>query len=184
MPGRDQLGRWLASVTLGSVLVVCSSALAGAAEARPKGRPALPVEVPVTVPVTVPTTLPATVPALPPLPPVLGQRPAPSRQPTPPAPARPSTATPETRPAASPPAPTAPPAAPPDVAPLSPASQPPVERPRADLAAEAVRTAGRFSLPLGLMTMVTAFLVVQALVDRRDPKLATAPVTDDLYPFR
>jgi hypothetical protein len=39
-----------------------------------------------------------------------------------------------------------------------------------------VRTANRFSFPLGLTLMVIAFLAVQGRIDRRDPKLRLAPV--------
>jgi hypothetical protein len=31
---------------------------------------------------------------------------------------------------------------------------------------------------------VVVFLLLQALVDRRDPKLAVAPMVDELYMFR
>ena len=47
-----------------------------------------------------------------------------------------------------------------------------------------VDTAGRFSLPLGLTAALIAFLAVQALVDRRDPKLAVAPMDDEVFGFR
>lgn len=48
---------------------------------------------------------------------------------------------------------------------------------------EALDAARRFSLPLSLVALVVAFLVVQSRVDRRDPKLAAAPITDDLLGF-
>lgn len=45
-------------------------------------------------------------------------------------------------------------------------------------ASAAVKT---FSFPLTLTAMVVVFLLVQTLVDRRDPKLAAAPMSDELY---
>jgi len=52
------------------------------------------------------------------------------------------------------------------------------------LAQETTQAVKEFSLPLGLTAIVVIFLVVQALVDRRDPKLAAAPMVDELYMFR
>ncbi len=59
---------------------------------------------------------------------------------------------------------------------------PPADSPT--LAASAAATVKKFSFPLALTAMVVVFLLVQALFDRRDPKLAAAPMTDELYVFR
>ena len=50
----------------------------------------------------------------------------------------------------------------------------------------AVKVATTFGFPLGLMIAVVLFLIVQNQVDRRDPKLRTAPrhVYDTIVPFR
>ena len=39
------------------------------------------------------------------------------------------------------------------------------------------------AFPLGLLALVGAFLLVQHRIDRRDPKLALAPVTQPLLEF-
>lgn len=46
-------------------------------------------------------------------------------------------------------------------------------------------TARRLGFPLALAALVSAFVAVQGRLDRRDPKLAVAPVSvhDDLLPF-
>jgi hypothetical protein len=51
-----------------------------------------------------------------------------------------------------------------------------LQRRLGELSRAAVRTANRFSFPLGLTLMVIAFLAVQGRIDRRDPKLRLAPV--------
>jgi hypothetical protein len=54
-----------------------------------------------------------------------------------------------------------------------------------ELSKAAVRTANRFSFPLGLAILVIAFLAIQGRIDRRDPKLRLAPVDSkhDLLSF-
>ena len=42
--------------------------------------------------------------------------------------------------------------------------------------AVAVKTAARFSFPLGLALFVLLFVAVQGRIDRRDPKLRLAPL--------
>jgi len=49
------------------------------------------------------------------------------------------------------------------------------------LAAESAR---RFTFPIGLATLVVLFLLAQHWVDARDPKLALAPLDDDLRSFQ
>jgi hypothetical protein len=46
--------------------------------------------------------------------------------------------------------------------------------------------ARRFAIPLAVAALVAAFLIVQGRIDRRDPKLAAAPVDgrDDVVLFR
>jgi hypothetical protein len=46
--------------------------------------------------------------------------------------------------------------------------------------------ARRFAFPLSVAVVVAAFLLVQGRIDRKDPKLATAPIDsrDDLVSFR
>ncbi|HSH61709.1 MAG TPA: hypothetical protein VK988_19085, partial [Acidimicrobiales bacterium] len=52
------------------------------------------------------------------------------------------------------------------------------------LAQSAGSTAKDFSPALVLTGLVVVFLLLQTLFDRRDPKLAAAPMVDELYPFR
>ena len=80
-----------------------------------------------------------------------------------------------------PPSPAAAPASPPTALPLAPISGPvpttvpprPPPPPPPPL-----------SLPLALMAALTGFLALQAFMDRRDPKLAAAPVGDEVLSFR
>lgn len=178
--------RWLAAVGLVTAATAYFGAPAGALQAEQLEQPLpLPVELS-AVPRTVPLTLPPLPVPLPELPPLLGDKPAP----------RPGTSTtpqprsvpPESRPAAPAPAP----APAPTAASARPASAPSpngpsgaaVDTAQVDLDREAVRTARRFALPLGLSASLIAFLAVQARVDRRDPKLAMAPVEDEVFGFQ
>jgi hypothetical protein len=54
-----------------------------------------------------------------------------------------------------------------------------------ELSKAAVKTANRFSFPLGLAVLVIAFLAIQGRIDRLDPKLRLAPVDSkhDLLSF-
>ncbi|MBA2752198.1 MAG: hypothetical protein H0U41_08195 [Actinobacteria bacterium] len=56
--------------------------------------------------------------------------------------------------------------------------------PSPTLASTAGATAKKFSFPLTLTGLVVVFVLLQTLVDRRDPKLAAAPMIDELYKFR
>ena len=59
----------------------------------------------------------------------------------------------------------------------------PEQEPVAKVISQAGRSARQFSLPLGMAGVITAFLGVQACLDRRDPKLAKAPLTDEVLGF-
>ncbi len=48
---------------------------------------------------------------------------------------------------------------------------------------EAFRTAGRFWFPLAIAAAMVAFVVVQWMVDLREPKLAASPLIDELLGF-
>ncbi len=52
-----------------------------------------------------------------------------------------------------------------------------------DLGQEALRTAGRFWFPLAIAAALIAFVTLQWFVDRRDPKLAAAPLADEILGF-
>ncbi|HSH62109.1 MAG TPA: hypothetical protein VK988_21165, partial [Acidimicrobiales bacterium] len=52
-----------------------------------------------------------------------------------------------------------------------------------DLRQAAVRTAGRFWFPLAIAAALIAFVTLQWFVDRRDPKLAAAPLADEILGF-
>jgi hypothetical protein len=60
-----------------------------------------------------------------------------------------------------------------------------LKRKLSELSKAAVKTANRFSFPLGLAFLVVAFLGIQGRIDRRDPKLRLAPVDSkhDLLSF-
>lgn len=52
-----------------------------------------------------------------------------------------------------------------------------------DFAGIALEMAGRFAFPLALSLVVAVFLVVQHWMDRRDPKLASAPIDEEMLAF-
>lgn len=55
--------------------------------------------------------------------------------------------------------------------------------PNVDLTREAFRTAGQFWFPLAIAAALVAFVIVQWVVDQREPKLAASPLTDELLGF-
>ncbi len=181
---RGRVGRWAAAVAV-LMAVTVFPAHAGALEARVGAQlPPLPVQLPVPLPTEVTVTLP---PALPELPLVGGDRPArsPGTSTTP----QPRSVPPDNRPTA--PAPVPAPAPAPAAGRAGPTSLPSPnalsgggEHTWPDPVREVIRTAARFSLPLGLTAAVIVFLSVQALVDRRDPKLAVAPIEDEVFGFQ
>lgn len=59
-----------------------------------------------------------------------------------------------------------------------------VVAPPPPLAQEAARAVRQFSFPLVLTALMVGFLILQTLVDRRDPKLAASPMIDELHVFR
>ena len=67
---------------------------------------------------------------------------------------------------------------------LSAAVRLPDEGPTAAMVTQqAARAARQFSLPLGMTSMIALFLGFQACLDRRDPKLAHAPLDDEVLGF-
>ena len=171
--------RVVAALGLTTFALLGASAQAGAAASEPSSPPLLPV--PVTIP-----QLPVSLPELPPL--VNGGRPEPAGETTATT-ARPRTPRPRPSPAVPPP-----PSAGAQVAP-SPGLAGPQARQSARahvpedsstaavVTMQAVESARQFSLPLGMAGAIAAFLVIQACLDRRDPKLAKAPLTDEVLGF-
>ncbi len=58
-----------------------------------------------------------------------------------------------------------------------------VEPTDVDLSQAALRTAGRFWVALAIAAALIAFLTLQWFVDRRDPKLAGSPLSDEVLGF-
>jgi hypothetical protein len=90
--------------------------------------------------------------------------------------------------ASAPPAPPAPPAAgapAPRVEGTSVSRLPGTAAPRAPrpLGRALAETVPFFGLPLTVGGLILIFLIVQGRLDRRDPKLATAPITDEVLQF-
>ncbi len=55
--------------------------------------------------------------------------------------------------------------------------------PDVDLTQEALNTAGRFWFPLVIAAALLAFVLIQWMIDRREPKLAASPLSDELLGF-
>jgi hypothetical protein len=58
-----------------------------------------------------------------------------------------------------------------------------VEPADVDLSQAALRTAGRFWVALAIAGGLIAFVTLQWFVDRRDPKLAGSPLSDEVLGF-
>ncbi|MDQ3987562.1 MAG: hypothetical protein M3280_13835 [Actinomycetota bacterium] len=70
------------------------------------------------------------------------------------------------------------------VAPIAPAASASQSTERQDFAEAAIEAARKFAFPLLLTIIVGLFLAAQNRLDRKDPKLALAPLDQDLLSFR